>query len=1044
MTASRLVPALMLLALGLFAAACDTGHPDWSDGLHDLTNVPLSPGLRPALTASVATLDQPDSDAQSVRDYATYCRLMMELRPMNTRGAAADEIYRRWREEPQGYLWVKLARAYDHLLKRSDELARMLATPALNDTTTGLGAYMAGRLSWRRAERERWYHKAERLQDQLTPMVRQHLVLSLASVDRDQGQALASIERLLVELPAARRTGGHSLESEFWSEIATRLAGADRLDDALYAATLAAAHARSGQNPYFQLQAQVDIATIISQRGEYTSAIEGLAQLADEAEKLNFPWVTVKSLDKAAQISCDMGDYERALEIDRRILHITRQIDDVMNVPRSLASIAHDFRMTGQLDSTYIYLSRAQAIVDTAGVVANRAKMAELMAGYYCQIGDYAQAGSLMTAATSSDAASKSRWNEAVLLLELLPSALEMGRPDLAYEWLDRIAASTNIFARREYEANYLADFETLSARLLADQGETRLASEALARARAVVEDIGGEDRRWQLEAQTGELALQRGDPRRAEQAFMTCLDLALQGQDPRKVDRSRFQLGQMYLDQGDLANAEAMFAALDKDETFGHAYRTGLTSQLLLGMTRERQGRPGEALRMYDEALSHLTVNSPADLVLRFRLGRGRTLSTLGQHRAAATELWDVLASLADNPHLVSFADLPVFHSDLERTTREVLLHNLVSGSLVPASDVGRATLEIAFPGLAGRIGQGKPSGPALIYFLGDDRSWTWLVTKDRIEVRSLPPAGELLPLLTPILVDLGQPGRPVDERRLTALANVLLGALDDHWPRGSTLTLVPDRGLQLVPWAALPLADDLVLDRGPIREIEPTVTPPPSLSIKRPDNLNLLAIGCNRPTDPGQSDLPTLRQAEAEAEQVASHWSGPSSKLATGADANWARLLAGGLEDFGVIHLASHAEIHQGVGSRSTLRLAGRTDSGQSDSTPVTMVAIRRLNLSADLVFLSSCRSGLPTGSATRGTRDFAAAFLAAGAKTVIASTQWVDDDAARLLAQRFYNYWQAGADKATALQFARRDVRSEWPDPAYWGFLRLVGEP
>ncbi len=150
-------------------------------------------------------------------------------------------------------------------------------------------------------------------------------------------------------------------------------------------------------------------------------------------------------------------------------------------------------------------------------------------------------------------------------------------------------------------EFHDLADFELLSAKLFAEQGETRLAAEALARARLAVATGGGEGKRWQLEAQAGELAMRRSDPHSAEQAFLVCLDLALQGQDPSLLARSRFQLGHLYLEQRLFDQAQALFATLRSESTFGQTYRTGLTSLLLTGLTQARQGQHSQAIRQYE-----------------------------------------------------------------------------------------------------------------------------------------------------------------------------------------------------------------------------------------------------------------------------------------------------------------------------------------------------------------------------------------------------------------------------------------------------------
>ena len=1033
---------VFLVFCGLALTGCDRAESRWSEGLYDLTEIPVSPDLEPTLAASIARLDEPDADRKSVRDYAAYQRLRHELRPRKTHAAAADEIYARWETEPDNALWLSLAYSQEFLIQRPAEFEKMATRPALSDTNTALGCLTLGLVSPRRSEAPYWYAKAEVLQNQLTDQSRMFLMLRLSLIESSHGRITNAIERLMAAAPEARQVGGRALESKFWYYITGRLMAVDKLDDALHAATLAAAQARMADDQSALLHARIRLAKILFQRGEYEPAMALLEQFADQGEEMDLIWAAQSSLGEAATLASEVGDYERALKYDRRTLRLGWQTNDVHNIPRSMASIAHSFRMTGRLDSTYVYLKRAQKFVDDSGYLQNQAKMTELMAGYYCQVGNYALAESLLMSASEINDITGTRTTRAYLLLEMVPSALEMGRPDLAYEWLGEVDKVKDSLPRRTFDGNFLADYEILSARLLAEQGETLLAAAALDRARVAVETVGGEGKQWLLEAQTGELALRRHDLRRAEEAFVACLGLALQGTDTRQLARSRFQLGQLYLDQGQFESARAMFGSLGKSEYFGHAYRTSLTSLLLMGMTQARQGQRAKALQSYNQGLARFNPDSPADIVLRFHLARGQSLSKLGQYQAAAKELQGVLTTVAATPQLVKFDDLPVFRTDIARSTREALVHNLLAENRFSPQQLATATLDQAYPGLAGRLAQTKVDGPALVFFLGDEASWAWWVSQDRITLRQLPGRRALQNLIRPVLVDLSQPGRPVDQERMQQLAATLLGTDGDLWPAATPLTLVLVGILRQVPWAALPLpgAEQMVLDRGPLREIDPGQRIPRPSETVAPRDLSLMAIGCNRP---GGTDLPTLRQAEAEARQVHQSWRGNGAELATGAAANWASLLAGGVENSGVIHLATHAEVHQGAARRSTLRLAAQTESGAATSTPVTMVAVRNLSLQAELVYLSSCEAGLPAGGPNHEAGDFMGAFLGAGARTVIASTQWVDDDAARFMAERFYEHWQDGASKAAAFQAARQDVRATWNHPAYWAFFRLLGD-
>jgi CHAT domain-containing protein len=102
--------------------------------------------------------------------------------------------------------------------------------------------------------------------------------------------------------------------------------------------------------------------------------------------------------------------------------------------------------------------------------------------------------------------------------------------------------------------------------------------------------------------------------------------------------------------------------------------------------------------------------------------------------------------------------------------------------------------------------------------------------------------------------------------------------------------------------------------------------------------------------------------------------------------------------------------------------------------------------LVMSADLVVLSACQTGLGDVRDAEGTVGLQRAFLAKGARSVLVSLWSVDDEATRLLMQRFYAHWRAGAEisKAEALRRAQNDVRGTagFEHPRYWAAFQLVG--
>jgi CHAT domain-containing protein len=67
----------------------------------------------------------------------------------------------------------------------------------------------------------------------------------------------------------------------------------------------------------------------------------------------------------------------------------------------------------------------------------------------------------------------------------------------------------------------------------------------------------------------------------------------------------------------------------------------------------------------------------------------------------------------------------------------------------------------------------------------------------------------------------------------------------------------------------------------------------------------------------------------------------------------------------------------------------------------------------------------------------------FLYAGARSLLLSLWNVNDESTSMFMTEFYREWQAGSNKAKALQAAISAVRGIYPHPFYWAPFILVGK-
>lgn len=101
-------------------------------------------------------------------------------------------------------------------------------------------------------------------------------------------------------------------------------------------------------------------------------------------------------------------------------------------------------------------------------------------------------------------------------------------------------------------------------------------------------------------------------------------------------------------------------------------------------------------------------------------------------------------------------------------------------------------------------------------------------------------------------------------------------------------------------------------------------------------------------------------------------------------------------------------------------------------------------RLNLSADVVALTACKSGLGHRTSGEGTMGMGRAFQYAGAKCVLMSLWSVSEAGSVKLVESFFKHVKDGKNKLEALRLARQEIRqSGYDHPFYWAPFILVGE-
>ncbi len=538
-------------------------------------------------------------------------------------------------------------------------------------------------------------------------------------------------------------------------------------------------------------------------------------------------------------------------------------------------------------------------------------------------------------------------------------------------------------------------------------------AEHELDQARAIVREHQMHGWDQSLEYYYGTFALERGDLLTAERSLQRDLGTLHSNQESQRYS-AETKLAEVYARQGRLDRAEAMLlGATDSLE----AWRASLDDPTL-------------RLHVFDLREDDLDPNRSVEAVIGALAasGRGGPAFELAERRRAR-ELLD----------------------------RMVRLDVLRGGSSGLDSSIGTMRSSPARPS-AEQVSSTLPDErTALLEYVGGaPHLATTLFVITRAGLRSYPlPGIDSLDRQVERFVALLQSDAPVSELA-KRLGSFLLGAaVADLPPTIERLVIVPDGVLHRLPFEALMLGDGrVVLERFAV-----TLAPSATIALnlwRRPADhrpVTLLAFGdpkFEREAEPGSDarvyrsafdengGLTRLASSADEARSVARY--APRAEVRLREGASEAFLKQADLGAYRVLHFATHALVDERTAARTALALAP----GGGEDGFVGPADLAGLNLDADLVVLSACRTAGGVLIGGEGIQGLTAPLLQAGARAVVA-TEWpIGDRGTRELVEGLYRGLADGLTAGDALRAAKLAAMRRGDPASQWAAFTLIGDP
>ncbi len=611
--------------------------------------------------------------------------------------------------------------------------------------------------------------------------------------------------------------------------------------------------------------------------------------------------------------------------------------------------------------------------------------------------------------------------------------------------------------------------------------GEAELARESYKTALAIARETGDRHAEGWILARIGLLDVETGQPALGLERFQEASAIFVEIGERRGQAVTDLRSGEALRDQGELEKAwKRMEPALDfVEETRRTTERRDIRTDYFAFRQDYYEIATDVLMRLHDE--------KPTD-------GHDRTAFVVNERRLAR-ELDDTLTVRRSLARLEVDPALLAEERQLERKLsdasllsrkdprRESRIRKLVKG----LRQVGGKIRHEVFDDPSSKrpmidveaVGEALDEGTLLlVYALGQRRSFLWSLSGKVFVAHELPPRSEIERLATAFSSKLArsdvqsQSTARHDGRRLS---EILLAPVASQLAAHERLALVTEGELQVVPFTALPEPggdDDAFLVRRYEIVVLPSTMALDTLRQARaarpspPLRLALFADPVFRADDPrvdggspeehtNEEDVDLRRSGERlgvdpyarlphtrqEVERIRELYGGD---VFLGFAANRETFLGPEIRRYSGLHVASHALVDREVPALSGLVLSLVDPQGRRQNGFVRAFEISRLDLAADLVVLSACRTGRGRDLRGEGVQALSRAFLDAGAARVVFSLWEVSDRHTAELMSRFYKALSANDTPAAALRQAQVSMLAK-PDaaPYQWAGFVLVGD-
>ncbi len=799
--------------------------------------------------------------------------------------------------------------------------------------------------------------------------------------------------------------------------------------------------------PEGELDTLVLLGTVMGHTGEPRQGLALLQQALDMRRRLGpEPYGEGAILNNMAVANGYLGNYAEAVKMYGEALPFAEKSGDPVAAASVRRNRAANLSYISTSDQARDELEKVKARFHELGIPNEEGTAEYLIGNTYRVAREYPEAMvHYRSALTLLDRAGNARF-AAMTLQNIGLIAINEHRYDDAHRAFEQAGEKVG-----DKDARIRAAVKVDLARVLVDRGDARAGVDGLLAARKDLQDVGypAYDMALLTSLSKGELALGRLDDARGHILEALALTEKLRS----SILGPSLRAGYLEIEQ--------------------QRYR--LLVEVLMGLHARQptHGWDAEALGASETARARSLLETIAEGRADTQLDVDPELRKAEQDIDARVDLKrKEQQSLLGRPHGAGAAD--ALEHDLEKLRIE---REAVEARMRPSSPAYASLTEPTPLSLDEIRRQTLDPSTALVEFLlGEDRSFVWVVTPTGITSATLPARKVIETAALALHRTWSNPAATDDGlAQARTLSTMVLGPVAKALS-SRRLLIVADGALQLIPFAALldVQTGRALIDRHEVEAV-PSASVLAMLRRRQPahstagatvavladpvftlHDARIRSVGGTAVAsrsgdlersleDTGLRSLEPLPATRDEAASIASHAGADRTFTALGFEASRAVALGPEVAHARIVHLASHALTDARRPELSGIVLSLYDEKGQPQDGFLAMEDIYRLRLSADLVVLSACRTGLGKEVRGEGVLGLTRGFLLAGTARVVSSAWKVSDRATAALMDRFYaSMLEQHLSPGAALREAQLSLRKErrFSSPFAWAGFVLHG--